>query len=313
MPRFNFRLRIILFFVNLSDISRRPLEKTRGLTYFFMRLMSLIGGFKFPRFYSVRDVAFTSTEGHPIKLKVLRRLKQIHHCPFGFTYMVAALHMAVMTRPDFCKTIATRANCIVVSVQYRLAPEHPFPAGPNDCYEAALWVSKHMNELGGNGKLAVGGESAGGNLSAVLAQMARDKGEPRIVHQTLLYPCVDATFNYPSVDENAKGYMLTKALMQRFHKAYVPDEKDHLNPYVSPVYGNLKNLPPATLLTAEFDPLRDEGNLYAEKLKEAGVPVLHKEFKNTIHDFTMILSRRLPEARESIDIIVNEVKKAFET
>ncbi|MFN8287552.1 MAG: alpha/beta hydrolase [Chitinophagales bacterium] len=313
MPNFHWRVRLILFFVNLADVSKRPLTKSRPVANFFTRLLNVIGGYKFPNFYSVTDKNFIAKEGHDLKLKVYTPYKTDKPLPVwlyihggGFAFG------AYDARSNFCKTIATRADCIVVSIQYRLAPENPFPAAINDVYEAALWVSEHAHEFGGDAtKMAVGGESAGGNLSAALSQMARDKGRPKIIHQTLLYPAVDATLNYPSIDECATGYMLTKSLMQKFHAAYVPNEADHKNPYCSPIYGELKGLPPATVITAEFDPLRDEGNMYAEKLKAAEVPVAHKEFKNTIHDFTMMATKHLPEARESLQMIVEEIKKAF--
>lgn len=313
MPQFHYRLRIILFFINLADVSKRTLQQSRPVANFFTRLMNVIGGYKFPHFYSVADRSFISKEGHEIKLKIYTPRKTAQPLPVwlyihggGFAFG------AYDARSNFCKAIATRANCIVVSIQYRLAPENPFPAAPNDCYEAACWVSEHAHEFGGDAQqIAVGGESAGGNLSAVLAQMARDKGGLKIIHQTLMYPTVDATLNYKSIDEFATGFMLTKALMHKFHEAYVPNVADHKHPYCSPIYGELKGLPPATIITAEYDPLRDEGNLYAEKLRAAGVAVAHREFKNTIHDFTMIATKRLPEARESLDMIIEELRRAF--
>lgn len=313
MSQFHYRLRIILFFVNLADVSKRTLQQSRPVANFFTRLMNVIGGYRFPHFYSVSDRSFKSKEGHEIKLKVYTPHKSPEPLPVWLYIHGGGFAFGTYdARSNFCKAIAARANCIVVSIQYRLAPENPFPAAPNDCYEAACWVSEHAHEFGGDAqKLAVGGESAGGNLSAVLAQMARDKGGLNIIHQTLMYPTVDAALNYRSIDEFATGYMLTKALMQKFHAAYLPNPADHKHPYCSPIYGELKGLPPATVITAEYDPLRDEGNLYAEKLQAAGVPVAHREFKNTIHDFTMMATKRLPEARESLEMIIEELRKVF--
>lgn len=308
------RLKRLLFFVNLGGVNtNKPLNETRWVTNLFMKVMNWYGGYKFPNFYSVRDTSFTAAEGHAIKLKVFNPIKTEHKLPVWiYLHGGGFCHGGYDTRNNFCKAIATRVNCVVVSVEYRMAPEHTFPAAPHDCYEALQWIYNNAESFGGDkSRLAVGGESAGGNLSAVLALMARDKDGPLLKHQTLLYPTVDVHMNFPSIDKYASGYMLTKTLMQSFRDAYVPDKKDWDSPYLSPLKADLKNLAPALVVTAGYDPLCDEGKLYAEKLKLANVPVVHKHYDNMIHDFTMVLTSKLPEARDSVDRIVEEVSKAF--
>ena len=189
----------------------------------FMSLFDRWFGLRSPNFYSVTDAAFQSVEGHEIKLTVFTPVKSAIPLPVLVYYHGGGFaHGAYDARLNFPKAIATRGNCIVVSVEYRLSPEHPFPAAINDCYEATLWVSKNAATFGGDGsQLAVGGESAGGTLAGTVAIMARDKGAPHIAHQTLLYPATDGEHNYPSMTENANGYMLIRALIEQYGQAYL--------------------------------------------------------------------------------------------
>jgi acetyl esterase len=309
------RLKRLLFFINLVKFDPAvPMNKTRSTTNRFMKFMNWYGGNSHPSFYSEKDHTILSPEGHNIRLKIYTPYQSNEKLPVWlYIHGGGFCHGEYDSRSNFCKTIATRAKCIVVSVDYRLAPEYPFPAAPNDVYTALQWLGRHAATIGGDGnRLAVGGESAGGNLSAVVALMARDKGGPAIKHQTLLYPAVDMRLDvYPSMDTMGKGYMLEKDMIRGFHNSYAPDPSQWGNPYLSPVGAVLNSLPPALVITAGYDPLVDEGDLYAEKLKQAGVPVLHKRYDNMIHDFTMLLTGKLPEARDSVDLIVNELQKTF--
>lgn len=186
------------------------------------------------------------------------------------------------------RALANRAGCIIVSVEYRLAPKHPFPAAPEDAYAATKWVANHAKEIGGDStRIAVGGDSAGGNLATVVTMMTRERRGPKLVYQVLLYPNTDAApiKPYRSWEEN-DGYILTKAVRQEVYDQYVPDDVDRRNPYVSPLWAkDLKHLPPALVITGEFDPLRDEGEAYAARLKKAGVPVVTTRYKGMIHGF----------------------------
>jgi acetyl esterase/lipase len=173
----------------------------------------------------------------------------------------------------FCRDMCRRTGMIFLSVGYRHAPEHRFPAAAEDGYAAMRWVGEHAAELGGRaGPLLVAGWSAGGNIAAVTCQLVRDRGGPPIAGQLLVCPVTDCTFDRPSYNENATGYFLTRSLMYWFWDLYC-SPADRTDPRVSPLRGNLSGLPPAFVTTAEFDPLRDEGVAYAEGLAAAGVPV----------------------------------------
>jgi acetyl esterase len=186
-----------------------------------------------------------------------------------------------------CRALANAAGCIVVAMEYRLAPEHKFPAAPEDCYAAARWVAANATALGGDpARMAIGGDSAGGNLTAVVAQMARERGGPSFVLQLLVYPVTDYHFDTASYRENADDYLLTKDAMVWFWNHYLRSAADGQNPLASPLRADsLRGLPPALVLTAEFDPLRDEGEAYATRLREAGVPVTLTRYNGMIHGF----------------------------
>ncbi len=175
---------------------------------------------------------------------------------------------------------------MVVSVDYRLAPEHRFPAAVDDAVAATRWAAEHMTELSGNGRLAVGGESAGGNLAAVVALRARDEGGPDIHFQLLAYPVTDCDLTRASYLENGEGYLLERDTMRWFWDHYCPDPEHRRHPDASPLAAeDLSNLPPALVLTAEFDPLRDEGEAYASALQAAGGQAEAVRFDGLVHDF----------------------------
>lgn len=179
------------------------------------------------------------------------------------------------------------SGCAVVSVDYRLAPEHPYPAAPEDCYAATQWVYEHGTELGmDSSRLAVGGDSAGANLATAVALMARDRQGPELRFQLLLYPATDGDFSRPSCIENAEGYLLTTAAMRWFWNHYAPDPQSRAEPYCAPAKAeSLHGLPPALLITAEFDPLRDDGNAYGERLRRDGVPTQLLCYPGAVHGF----------------------------
>jgi acetyl esterase len=187
-----------------------------------------------------------------------------------------------------CRALANAARCVVVSVDYRLAPEAKFPAPAEDCYAATRWVAENAASLGCDSKrIAVAGTSAGANLAAVVPLMARDRGGmPPIAFQVLVYPITDGSMNTRSYRENAEGYFLTAASMAWFWKHYLNDDNDRVHPYAAPINASeLRGLPPALVITAEFDPLRDEGEAYASRLRAAGVPVTCTRYDGTIHSF----------------------------
>jgi cation diffusion facilitator CzcD-associated flavoprotein CzcO/acetyl esterase/lipase len=182
-----------------------------------------------------------------------------------------------------CRELCVRADAVIVSVDYRHAPEHPFPAAPDDAMAAAGWVGEHLEELGGApGGLVVAGRSAGANLAAVTCQSARDEGTPHIVGQALVNPVVDCDLSRPSYEQLGEGYGVTASTMRWLWDQYVAPELRQ-DPRVSPLRGDLSMLPPAIVVTSEFDPLRDEGTAYAEGLAAAGVEVRHVSLQGHVH------------------------------
>jgi acetyl esterase len=210
------------------------------------------------------------------------------------------------------RELANKANCIVVSVDYRLAPEHKFPIAPEDCYVAARWVVLNAASFGGDPlRVAVGGDSAGGNLAAVVAQMAADRGAPSFVYQLLIYPVTNYGFETPSYRENGEGYLLTRDMMQWFWKQYLITDEDGKNAYASPMQAReLRRVAPAFVITAEFDPLRDEGEAYAARLKETGVPVEVKRYNGAIHGF-FNLGHIMDQGKQVMADSVDRLKTAF--
>ena len=186
-----------------------------------------------------------------------------------------------------CRQIANEAGCVVVSVDYRLAPEHKFPAAAEDCYAATLWVAANAASISADpARLAVGGDSAGGNLAAAVCLMARDRGGAPVVFQLLVYPITDYSYDTESYRANAQGYLLTKERMEFYWDAYLGSPAEGCHPYASPLRApDLRGLPPALVITAEFDPLRDEGEAYAARLTEAGVAARVSRWDGMIHAF----------------------------
>lgn len=186
-----------------------------------------------------------------------------------------------------CHALANSGDCVVVSVDYRLAPEHRFPAAAEDCYDATVWTAQHASELGIDAeRIAVGGDSAGGNLAAVVSLMDRDRKTSHVAYQVLIYPITDANLETPSYIENGEGYFLTTERMAWFWELYLSDQSEASNPYAAPLQAeSLENLPPAYMMTAEFDPLLSEGDAYADQLEAAGVPVERELYEGQIHGF----------------------------
>lgn len=215
-----------------------------------------------------------------------------------------------------CRAITSGADCMVVSVDYRLAPEHEFPVPLEDCYAAVKWVFDNAETMQiDTDNVAVGGDSAGGNLAAAVAQLARDRDGPSLSHQVLIYPVTDHDFGTDSYSENAEGYLLTKTDMEWFWDLYLRDDLDGQNPYASPLKAqDLSGLPPATVMTCGFDPLRDEGASYAERLDEAGVSVNHVHYDDAIHGIAQMLVEpmELTLARGLIDDVNENLRSAFE-
>ena len=183
--------------------------------------------------------------------------------------------------------LAVGANCVVVSVDYRLAPETKFPGPAEDCYAATRWAAEHASSLNVDARrIAVGGDSAGGNLATAVALMARDRGGPSLVYQLLVYPVTARDFDSGSYEQNSEGYGLGRDAMVWYWDHYLQDNSDATNPYAAPLQAtDLSGLPEALVITAEFDPLRDEGEAYAHRLEEAGVRTACTRYDGMIHGF----------------------------
>ena len=200
----------------------------------------------------------------------------------------------------------------VVSVDYRLAPEHPFPAAADDALAATAWIAEHGGRWHlDTTRLAVCGDSAGGNLSAVVALDARDRGGPSLRAQVLIYPVCDANFETPSYVACAEDYYLTRQAMRWFWDQYVPRVEERSSPRASPLQAvDLGGLPPALVITAEYDPLCDEGEAYARRLQEAGVRAKASRYAGMIHGFTR-RTRMFVQARQSVDEIASFLREAM--
>ena len=212
-----------------------------------------------------------------------------------------------------CRALANQTKTVLIAVDYRLAPEHPFPAAPEDCYGALCQIVESADELEVNPtRLAVVGDSAGGNLAAVVCIMARDRSGPKISHQLLIYPACDMNpEQYSSTKENGTGYLLTDDMMRWFYRHYVGSEVFVDEVYASPIRANdLSGLPSAQIITAEFDPLRDEGKAYAKALSDAGVETHYECVDGLIHGF-LGFAEMIPEAKEARDAACRRLVEAL--
>lgn len=202
------------------------------------------------------------------------------------------------THDSMARALSARSDCVVVAVDYRRAPEYRFPAAIEDAYTVTRWVANNAAKIDADAdSLAVGGGSAGGNLAAAVAQMARDKNiaTPSIDYQLLMYPALDHTYGTISYQQNAIGYYLTEDQMAWFWNHYLPAGVGGRNPYASPLKArDFTGLPPAFVITCGYDPLRDEGAVYADRLEEAGVAVDHVNYEGMIHDFVNMRRLRDP-------------------
>ena len=210
------------------------------------------------------------------------------------------------------RNLCVGGNCVVVSVDYRLAPETKFPGPAEDCMAATNWAVNNAASIAGDpSRLAVGGDSAGGNLAASVALMAADRGGPDIAIQLLIYPMTDARSDTESYRANAEGYSLTKTTMEWYWDQYLSSKEDAANPYAAPLQAkNLAGQPRALVITAEFDPLRDEGEAYGKLLKDAGVETTVNRYDGMIHGF-FGMSAAVDKGRQAVDEATAAMRSAF--
>jgi cation diffusion facilitator CzcD-associated flavoprotein CzcO/acetyl esterase/lipase len=249
-----------------------------------------------PEVGAIVDGTLPGADGHPLAYRLYRPASDGPH-PIVCYFHGGGWVLGSATSDDpFCRDLCVHTNAVVISVDYRHAPEAPFPAAVDDGFAALEWVAAHAESLGGiPGRLVVAGWSAGGNVAAVAAQRARAAGGPALAGQLLICPVTDLSRAHPSRDENADGYVLTRPLMNWFIDHY---RADGASPLASPLLSEgFDGLPPAAIFTAEFDPLRDEGNAYAEALAAAGVRVVHEQCRGQIHT-----------AFHAVDTLISPVK-----
>lgn len=213
-----------------------------------------------------------------------------------------------------CRRVANSVHAIVVAINYRLAPEHPFPAALHDAYHALCFIYDHAEEFGGNReKIAVMGESSGGNLAAALSIMSYTKKGPFICFQVLIYPQLDYTCSFPSHQLFGQGYFLTEEALTFYARCYLPEEVDKTDHFVSPYFTKYyKHLPATYMITAEYDPLRDEGEAFALNLKKEGVSVTCHRFPGMIHGF-FSMGTIIEEGMEAIQLVCDKLRTVFKT
>jgi acetyl esterase len=216
------------------------------------------------------------------------------------------------TCDGICRTLANAAGCVVIAAGYRLAPEHKFPIAVNDCYDAVNWVADHADQLGVDaGRLAVGGDSAGGNLAAAVTLLVRQRGGPALTAQLLVYPNTCYGADTPSVRESDDPSMFNRRSVDWYWQHYLSSPADGQNPLASPLLAtDHAGLPPALVITAEYDPLRDEGEQYAHRLREAGVPTELSRYDGMMHGFFLMYST-LAGGRRAVDQAARFVRERF--
>jgi len=307
------KIRLLLWKDRFFDRKAENMEPSAARKYSSEYIQKAMNQIDFPAIQmdKVDDVAITMRDGHPIKGRIYKPSQSpnlpviIYYHGGGFVLYDIESHDRV------CRRLADKNQAIVISIDYRLAPEYKFPVPLNDCYDSFLWAVKQIDGIGGNkNRITLAGDSAGGNLATAVSVMARDLGGPHIHSQILIYPTVDATFQFASIERNGKGYLLTKDRMEWFVNHYATDENDKSDPLMSPIYQeDLVGLPPAFVFTAEYDPLHDEGAAYAQKLKDAGVHTKYKMYKGMIHGFINMpkLAKACLTAHEDIKSFLDEL------
>ena len=263
-----------------------------------------------PEVYRVDDMAIAGPQG-PVPVRIYRP-SDAADLPILVWYHGGGWVAGTLDEIDpTVRRLCTLAECIVISVDYRLAPEQPYPAGRDDAYAAVVWAYQNARRFGGDSaRIAVGGDSAGGTLAAVVAQMARDRAGIALRYQVLVYPATDASMSTASFRENT-AYGLTPESMAWYWDHYVPEGVDRADPLISPLRTpSFAGLPPAYLVTAECDPLRDEGNAYAEALRAAGVAVESECFAGQIHAF-FVNAHYFPEGMRAVETAAAHLRAAF--
>jgi acetyl esterase len=299
------RLRLLLLFDRLQsqDITRLTPHQARADMKAGIRKVKRFIHYKDDALHHVNEVSIPVQSGQ-IKLRVYKPGDRQNHPLIMFFHGGGWVQGDLDTHDHNCRRMARQNHAVVVSVDYRLAPEHPFPIPGEDCYAATCWAVSQAASLGADAsKLFVMGDSAGGNMAAVVAMKSRDLGGPAILGQILIYPALDATLSTASIDKLGKGYFLTSAKIRWYRDHYCGHESNKKHPYLSPMFAeDLKGLPPALIITAEYDPLKEEGEIYAKRMVESGNEVEFREYKGMVHAF-FSMPKLVRAARELEDQI----------
>ncbi|SDT13438.1 acetyl esterase [Paenibacillaceae bacterium GAS479] len=318
-------IRMLLAAVHAGSwLTGRPLSRMRWRMGLFMKALDGAASLKIPgQAVDWGDLELPTANGRTIPVRWYRPKTVSSDAKASLLPVILYFHGGGFALGDhrvrhrYNRTWAQLSGCLFLSVGYRLAPEHPYPQGVDDAYEALLWASREASQLGGDPqRLAVAGESAGGNIAAVTALRSVHHGGPKVKAQALLYPAVDLTggngpgsASQPSLRENGREYLLTLRLLHQFADGYARPGERSL-PDVSPLLAEeLGGLPPTLVVTAELDPLRDQGKLYAERLQASGVPVEYRCYDGMIHDFTAMMPGWLPEAEHSLRLAAGFLKE----
>lgn len=305
----NWRLRFLLWFVNnvqpIREVDVKYIDKERENT----QKASGLGKLLFDKKTHVKEVKDFSIDG--IKVRLYRNSDQPNQKLIVYFHGGGFVLYNIESHDYVTRRLCSMNECTVISVDYRLAPEHTFPAAHEDAYKVIEYASAHADELGIDAsKIIVAGDSAGGNLAACAVHHFKDNSSIQIAAQILIYPWVDGKISSDSIERYKEGHLLTKKAMLWFQQTYTPNVADRLNPEVSPIYHkDFKNLAPAFILTAEYDPLKDEGKEYADKLRDAGNIVLYKDYKALVHGFFNIpkLSDEAMQAYYDIQAFIKKV------
>ncbi len=260
---------------------------------------------------SVVDSAVAGTGGENIPVRIYTPRSAAGPLPvIMFCHGGGFVICSIDSHDQFCRSMANGTGAVVVSVEYRRAPEHRFPAAAEDAYTVLRWIAATAAEFGGDpARIAVAGDSAGGNLAAVTALMARDRSGPAVAAQVLMYPMLDPTRSSASYRDNAQGYFVTDDHLRWYWEQYLGGS-DGTNPYAAPLLADPAGLPPAHIATAEFDPLRDEGEVYGRRLAAAGVPVEVHRYDGMFHGF-MTMGDVLPDTAVANDRAFAALRRAF--
>ena len=307
-------LRPVLDAMDAMDLTPFERHGPRGARHLVARLRRPAGE---PAVGAVTDrtvPGYEPRDGDPVPVRIYRPAGDGPHPTVLFFHGGGFVFGDLDTHDDVCRHVCAGAEAVVVAVDYRLAPEHPFPAAVEDAYAATEWAATTPDEVGGDGQVAVMGDSAGGTLAAVVTLLARDRDGPDVTHQTLVYPAVEPGQDRPSWAENLGAGYLTAADFDWFADCYYGSDLHGANPYAHPMAAaSHADLPPATVVTAGFDPLRDEGAAYADALADAGVLVTHRNYDDVVHGFFgMLADPSLDRAHEAMADVTADMRAVFD-